>query len=159
MTHSGYTRVFVYLGLALTTLDNTPCYRSGRQRLPNNMVPPAYLDRSLWVFSFFREKRNRFDSFDFLFSFFLGHLASMAKATLMVAQALTVVLLVLEVSTLPVSDAIPRLPEKELPWLWLMVIVEVPHLYCLDHLPSHEDDLSSSKFWRICKSDCLFEII
>ena len=47
MAHSGYTRVMIYLGLALTTYDQTPGFRSARHNRVRTMAAPAFLDRSL----------------------------------------------------------------------------------------------------------------
>lgn len=47
MTHNGFTRIMIYLGLALSTYDTAPGFRSGRQNFSRDMKAPNYLDRSL----------------------------------------------------------------------------------------------------------------
>ena len=47
MCMSGHTRVMIFMGMALTTYDVTPGYRSVRHNQLRGLAVPAFLDRSL----------------------------------------------------------------------------------------------------------------
>ena len=47
MCHSGYTRVMIFLGLALSTYDVTPGFRSQRHNQLQGMAIPSFMDRSM----------------------------------------------------------------------------------------------------------------
>ena len=47
MCMSGHTRVMIFMGVALTTYDVTPGYRSARHNQLRGLAVPAFLDRSL----------------------------------------------------------------------------------------------------------------